>query len=74
MASVFAVFALVTHCIEQKFVAKSAEYDLVELALNELVAVHFVDLLLASTNSALTAKSSRAVDGALANILLDYMK
>jgi len=68
MASVAAIFALVSRGIEKEFVAVRAENNLVELLKNKLVAIHFVDLL-AFANSNLPCKTG--VHGTLSHIFLD---
>jgi hypothetical protein len=71
VACVFAVFALITDCVEEKLAAKCTKYDLIELSLDKLVSIHLVDLVLAGTNGSLTTETSRAVQSTLANVLLD---
>ena len=71
MAGVPTVFALIAGRIEQELVAERAQDDLVELALDELVSVHFVDLIFALTNGTLTTETSRGIEGPLADVLLD---
>lgn len=71
MASVLAVFALISDGVEKELVAERAEDNLVELPLNEFVAIHLVNFLFAGANSALTAEPSRTIDSTLSDILLD---
>lgn len=73
MARVPAVLALVAFAGEQKLLAQRAEDGLVELPLDEFVAVHLEDVPLALAHGALTAKTARSgLEGPLANILLDW--
>ena len=58
MASIPAVFALITQGIEEKFVAECTKNNLIELFLNKLVTIHFVHLALAFADGALTAQAS----------------
>lgn len=55
VAGISAIFALVSTPLEKELVAEGAEDDLVELTLNELVAVHLVDFSLSHSDSATTA-------------------
>lgn len=71
MASVSTILALIPDRIEQKLRTERTEHDLVELPLDELVPVHFVDLVLALANGALASETT-GVQGTFANILLDY--
>jgi hypothetical protein len=71
VASIPAVFTLVTECIEEELIAERAEDELVELLLDELVSIHFVDLILAFTDSALSAKRPDPLHGTPAHILFD---
>lgn len=57
VAGVLAVIALHAGRVFEKISAQRTAHDVVELALHKLVAVHFVDFLLALTNSALAAKT-----------------
>ena len=70
MTRVTAVLALISHSVQQKLIAERAEDDLVELALDEFVAVHLVHLVLLLAHGALTAKTR--IDGPLAHVLLDW--
>ena len=70
MAGVPTVFALIAGRIEQELVAERAEDDLVELPLDELVAVHLVNFALALTDSALTTETP-CIQRAFPDILLD---
>ena len=72
MAGVPTVLALVASRIQQEFVAERAQDDLVELPLDEFVAVHFVDLVFALTDGTLTAETSRGIQRPLTDVLLDY--
>ena len=68
MTGIAAIFALVSSCIEKKFVAVRAENDLVELLRNEFVPIHFVDFLaLAKSN----LPRETGIHGTLSHILLD---
>ena len=71
MASVSTVFALITDPIEEEFATEGTHDDLIELSSNELVSVHFVDLIFALTNGTLTTETSRGIEGPLADVLLD---
>ena len=71
MACVSTILALVSGSVEQELVAEGAQDDLVELALDEFVAVHLVHLVLALAHGTLTAKTSGSVQWPLAYILLD---
>ena len=71
MASVSTVFALIADPIEEEFATEGTHDDLIELSSNELVSVHFVDLIFALTNSTLTTETSRGIEGPLADVLLD---
>ena len=57
MAGIPTIFALVPEGVEQEFAAESAQDELVELFLNELVSVHFVDFFLALSHGTLAAKT-----------------
>ena len=61
VACVSTVLALVSGRIEQELVAEGAQDDLIELPLDELVSVHFVDLVLALANSTLTSETARRI-------------
>jgi hypothetical protein len=41
------------------------------LLLNKFVSIHFVNLVLALADGALSAESSRCIEGALSHILFD---
>ena len=69
MAHVSAVLALVSRGIEQELVAERAEHKLVELALDELVAVHLMHLVLLLAHSALAPETR--INRPLAHVLLD---
>lgn len=69
MAGVLAVLALHAGGVLEEIAAKRAAHNVVELVLDELVAVHLVDFLLALTNSALSAKSK--VNRAAVRVRLD---
>ena len=71
MASIPTILALIAHRVEKELVAERAQDDLVELSLDELVSVHFVDLIFALTNGTLTTETSRGIEGPLADVLLD---
>ena len=68
---VTAILTLISHSVQQELVAEGAENDLVELALNEFMAVHFMDFILALADSGLTGEASGSVQRALAQVLLD---
>ena len=72
VAGVPTVLALVASRIQQEFVAERAQDDLVELPLDEFVAVHLVDFVLALTDCTLTAETSRGIQRPLTDVLLDY--
>jgi hypothetical protein len=72
VAHVPAVLALVAVGGDEELVAEGAEDDLEELSLDELVAVHLVDLALALLDGALTTEpSGDAIDGTTTDVLLD---
>ena len=71
MTSISTVFTLITGRVEQEFAAECAHNDLIELALHKFVAVHLVHLVLALADSTLTTETTRCIERALANILLD---
>ena len=71
MASVPTIFALIASGVEQELAAKSAEKELVKLFLDEFVAIHFVNFVLALAEGALSTKSSGCIEGTLAYILLN---
>ena len=72
VASVSAIFTLIPECIEQEVSTKRTQHELVELPLDELVAVHLVYLALALAHGALTTETTeRSVQRPLANIFLD---
>ena len=71
VAGVPTVLALVASRIQQEFVAERAQDDLVELPLDELVAVHLVDFVLALTDCTLTAETPRGIQRPLTDVLLD---
>jgi len=58
VASVLAFLALHAGRVLEELGAESAAHNVVELLLNELVAVHLVNLLLALTDSTLTPETS----------------
>ena len=68
MACIPAVLALIASSIEKKLAAEGTQNDLIELLLNELVTVHFVDFSLSLPNGTLTAETA-CVKGPLADIL-----
>lgn len=72
MTCVTAILALVSSSVEKELVAESAEHELIELLLHELVAVHLVDFVLALANRALTAETSWSIQRTLAYVLLHY--
>jgi hypothetical protein len=55
VASIPTIFTLIPKSIQQKVVAKSAEHELIELALDELVPVHFMHFIFAFPDGSLTA-------------------
>ena len=72
VARVSTIFTLISGSIEQEVVAERAQHELVELPLNELVAIHLVHLALALAHGALTTETTeRSVQRPLANIFLD---
>ena len=58
MACVLAVFTLHASRVFEEIPAEGAAHDVVELALDKLVAVHFVDLLLPLAHGALAVEAS----------------
>ena len=66
----FTIGTLHSSGIFQKFSTKRATHDVVELLLDELVAILLVDFLLLLTNSTLTTKSK--IEILLVFVLLDY--
>lgn len=66
------ILALVSHSIDQEGIAERAQDELVELTLNELVSIHFVNFFFPLANRALTAETTWGIQRTLANILLDY--
>jgi predicted DNA-binding protein (UPF0251 family) len=75
MAGIPAVFTLIPESIEEEIVAESAEHELVELTLHELVAIHLVNFTLALTNSALSTQTSqRTIQRPLADVFLDFLE
>ena len=72
MAGVPTVLALVASRIQQEFVAERAQDDLVELPLDELVAVHLVHLVLALADGTLTTQTTGRVQWPLPDVLLDW--
>lgn len=66
------IFALVTNGVEQEVTAESAQHDLVELLLNEFVAVHLVHFSLALSDSSLSSEAAEwCIERAFSDILLD---
>lgn len=71
MATVAAVFALITR-VDKEFAAVRALHELVELSLDKLMPVHFVDFALAHAHGTLTPETSgHSVERPLADIFLD---
>jgi len=68
VTSISTVFALVSRSIEQEFAAKRAQYKLIELLLNKLVAVHLMDFALAFPDGALTTETARRVERTLPDV------
>ena len=58
VTSVFAILTLHPRRVFEKVSAKSAAHDVVELLGHELVAVHFMNLLFALTNSTFSVEPS----------------
>jgi hypothetical protein len=58
VTGVTTVLALITFTGEQKLLAEGAQDWLIELTLNELVAVHLKDIALALSDSALTSETT----------------
>ncbi len=72
MTSVTAILTLVAFASEQELLAESTQDWLVELPLNELVAIHLEDIALALSNGTLTAETTLSgFKRALPNVLLD---
>ncbi len=71
MTGVPAILALIPDGVEQELVAESAEDNLVELQLDELVSVHLVHLVLALADCSLTSDTARSIERPLADVLLD---
>lgn len=65
---ILAVLTLHAGGVFEKIAAESTSHDVVELLLDKFVAIHFVDLFFALTNSTLSAETD--VDGALVTVLL----
>lgn len=72
VASVLAVLALHTGAALEEIAAKGAAHDVVELALDKLVAVHLVDFLLLLTNGTLATKTQ--VQGTAVLVLADKVE
>lgn len=68
MTSVLAILTLHACRVLEEISAKRTTHDVVELVLYELVSVHLVNLLLALTNSTLSAKTE--VNGAAVRVSL----
>jgi len=71
VAHVPAILALVPISGSKKVVAESAEDDLEELSLDELMSVHLVYLPLPLLDGALSTESSSGIEWTTANVLLD---
>ena len=69
VASVLAVLALHACRVLEEIPAKCAAHNVVELVLDEFVAVHFVNFLLALTNGTLSTKTE--INGAAVSVGLD---
>lgn len=57
VAGILAVFALHTSRVLEEISTKRTAHDVVELVLDKLVAVHFVNLFFALSNSALSSQT-----------------
>jgi hypothetical protein len=68
------IFALIPQRIEQEIAAKSTEHDLIELTLNEFMAVHFVNFAFTLPDSALTSEPSGTIQRTFPHVLLDEVQ
>lgn len=58
VACIATILALIADSVEQEVATEGAQHELVELSLDELVAVHLMDITLALSDGSLTAKAS----------------
>ena len=70
MAGVFAILALITDTIFEKVSTKSTPHNIVELLLDEFMAVGFMDFLFLLPDSPLSVQAD--VKGALVFIIFNY--
>lgn len=71
MATIAAVLTLIPG-IDEELAAICALHELVELSLNELVSVHFVDLALAHAHGTLPSETTRhSIERPFSDIFLD---
>jgi hypothetical protein len=71
VTSIPTIFTLIPKSIEQEVVAKGAEHELIELALDELMPIHLVNFILAFPDGSLTAQALRTIQRPLAHVLFD---
>lgn len=60
---IFAIHALITPSVLEKIATVSAFHDIVELVLNKLVAMHFVDLFLLLSDCTLSSETADTIVG-----------
>jgi hypothetical protein len=71
MASVPTIFALISKSLEKKLIAERTQDDLIELALDKFMAIHFVDLSTTNFDGTLTTEAT-CIEWTFPNVLLDY--
>lgn len=75
MARIPTVLALVSRSVEEEIATEGTLHELVELLLDELVSIHFVDVSFSHAKGTLTAETSeRCVEGTLPHVLLDEVE
>ena len=75
MTRVATVLTLISDSVQEEIAAEGTQHELVELPLDELVAVHFVDIAFAFPDRSLTPEASKAsIQRAFSNILLYCLK
>ena len=72
VAGISTIFTLISQCIEKEVVAERAQHQLIELLLDELVSIHFVNFAFPFSDRTLTTETARGIQRTLAHVLLDW--
>ena len=73
VASVTTILTLITNSVKQEIVAECTKHELVELLLNKLVSIHFVNLAFSLPDGTLPSKATQtAIQRAFSNIFFHY--